>query len=325
MKKILVLVIILIAVQNVKAQSVIEDFESWNPYMVNFIQLTEPVDWSGSDSFIVGVGPLFNPSGTFQAQIFQDNPGHTDTGALRVVSKFQSAINAGIANLPAKDYPGICTNSIIAIDVANSSYTQFGGTTITMRPATTSMYIKNNIVGGDTTHINVLLIDDGDGGDSIIAVADTMLTGNVTNYTQITLPFVYNGSTLDPTLVRYTISSGNPLALLDSTNTFSVHDGTSITVDDINVNFTTGIRQHISQSPIAKVYPTVGSDYLNIDFLKEIKDMSLDIYTLNGQLVKSELLKGSSNQIFISNLPSASYIYSIKSKGVIYQTGKLVR
>lgn len=324
MKKLLLLAIILITVQKSQAQ-VIEDFETWNPYSVLFTQLTEPDGWSGSDSFFVGYGKLFSPLGTFQQQIFQENPGQAGTGALRVESKFQDTINAGIATLNGKDYPGICTNSLIAIDFINNTYTQSGGAALTIRPSSTSMYVKNNLVGGDSTYITALLLDDSDGADSIIALADTVLTTNIANYTQITFPFVYNGSNLVPTLVRYTISSGNPLALLDSTNTFSVHDGTSITVDNINVNTNTGVRQLINSSPIAKVYPTVVNETLHIDLFNEKKGSSLSIFQINGQLVGKYELKEKNNVISLSDLSSGSYIYHIQAENVIYQTGKLVR
>ncbi len=324
MKKILLFLVILISVQRLQAQ-VIEDFENWNSYSVLFTQLTEPNGWSGSDSFVVGYGKLLNPNGTFQAQIFQDNPGQAGTGALRVASKFQDAINAGIGSLPAKDYPGICTNSSIAINFTNNSYTQVGGSPLTVRPVSTSMYVKNTVVGGDSTFINVLLIDDSDGADSIIATADTILTTNINSFTQITIPFIYTGSSLTPTVVRYTIASANPLALLDSANIYSVHSGTEIVVDNINVNTNTGLRQFLSKSPVAKVYPTTGSDVIYVDFLKEMQGMHLEIYQINGQLVQSQILKGKLNSVSVNSLPSGSYIYAIKSDEGVYQTGKLLR
>ena len=59
MKKILLLAALTICtIQNIQAQ-VIEDFETWNPYSIGLIgavQMNEPVGWSCTDSFIVGIG-----------------------------------------------------------------------------------------------------------------------------------------------------------------------------------------------------------------------------------------------------------------------------
>ena len=325
MKKRLLIIILLLSSQFVHAQ-LIEDFESWNQFSIGTTQMTEPTGWSGSDSFIVGFGTALNPLGTFQPQIFQDNPGQTGTGALRITSKFQSNINAGGLNLPAKDYPGICTNSKIELDFVNNTFNQMGGTPISIKPVTTSMYIKNTIVGGDTNQITVLLIDDSNGGDSILASATVNISVNIPAFTKFTFPLFYINSNLIPTLIRYTISSSNPLALLDSTNSFSVHAGTKIVVDNIDVAFATGVRQLINSKKIAVVYPTKVHDVLYISLLESfLSEASVDIYQISGGLISTHSLQDKSNTISVNNLPSGIYIYSIKSKDVIYQTGKFVK
>ncbi len=327
MKKTLLLLAILIAPMLIKAQ-LVEDFENWNPFTVGFfgpVQLTEPVNWTGSDSFVVAVGKLVNPSGSFQAQIFQDNPGQGGTGALRVATKFQSGINVpGQVNLPAKDYPAVCTNSQIAIDGANRTFSQVGGKAINYKPFATTMFVKNTTVMGDSTFITAFLIDNSDGADSIVGIADTILRANINSFTSISLPFTYI-NTLTPTLVRYTISSGNPLALLDSTGVFSVHEGTEIVVDNINLAFATGLKTLVNRSPIAQVYPTTPSSTLNIDFFKEASNVKLVIYDLSGRELTSFDLPSLKNTVDVSNLASASYLYGIVKDGELWQTAQFVR
>ena len=313
-----------------QAQQVIEDFETWSTYTVSnsaqttTVQLTEPNAWSCSDSFVVGFGLFLNPSGTYQAQIFQENPGFAGTGALRAVSKNQDAILA--VGMPAKAYPAIATNSLIAVDVVNSTFNQMGGTPVTYNPLSTSMQVKANLVGGDTAYITAEVIDNSDGGDSIMAVADTILTSNLTAYTQINLPFQYLPTTgLSATIVRYTISSGNPLALLDSTNTFSVNDSSEIVVDNIEIGAPNGITQRINSKPIAKVYPTYQVNNLHIDLIDVNKSVVFELYNSLGQLVKKEELVKVNNTISMSDIVPANYVYILKKENVIYQTGKLVR
>lgn len=325
MKKLLLLSCLIAFFLNSKAQFV-EGFENWNPYTILFTsQMNEPVGWSGSDSFIVGYGRILNITGSFQAQVFEESPGNSGNKAMRIASKFQDSIPTGTFTLPAKDYPGICTNSQIALDFVNGGLIQSGGTSIFAQPISTSMFVKNTVVGGDSTFINAVLIDDSDGADSIIAIADTALSSNITSFTKITLPFTYIINNITPTLVRYTISSGNSLAFLDVSNTFSVNSGTEIIVDDINLDFPSSVKQYINAKKLATVYPTVLQDKLCVDLLDKSDEVRIDIYAVNGQLISSRVLKQKNNTISTSSLKSGNYIYSLMEGSVIYQTGKLVK
>jgi hypothetical protein len=308
------------------AQSAIEPFENWNNYSVLFTPMEEPTGWSGTDSFIVGFGKPTNLLGTYNSQLIKEVPGHTGLSAMKAATKFQDGVS--IVGLAAKDYPVIVTNSTILLDAVNGGFTQQGGTPINFRPVSTSMFIKNNVVSGDSTYIQAIIIDDGDGADSIIAVADTAIGVNISSFTQIDLPFVYNGSTLNPTLVRYVISSGNALAIVDSTNTFVAHNGTEIIVDDIDLTAPLGIRQHIYTSKICDVFPTLIKDYLQVNYiLNQNQMLELSILSANGQLVKKHALNSENNHFDMTDLSQGTYVYHLSKDNngsrQIVQSGKL--
>ncbi len=196
------------------------------------------------------------------------------------------------------------------------------------------MYVKNNVVSGDSTFIQAIIIDDGDGADSIIAIADTALGSNISNFTMIELPFVYNGSTLSPTIVRYIISSGNPLAIVDTTNTFVVHDGTEIIIDDIDLTAPLGVRKHIYTSKVCDVYPSLMHDWLQVNYIKKGNEkLALSIVSTNGQVVKKYVLNNAYNQLDVSDLAHGSYVYYIahvnatigQGSTQIVQSGKLLK
>ena len=328
MKKILLLAALAICtIQNIQAQ-VIEDFETWSPYSIGIIgavQMNEPVGWSCTDSFIVGIGKLIPSFNVYQSQLIKESPGHAGNGAMKLATKLQGALSIPtIFSLPSKVYPAIASNATFSLDIANFSFGQSGGTAISFAPSQTTMYVKNNVVSGDSTFITATLLIPGTTFDTIIATADTILSTNVSSYTQLTLPFNYIINNQTPTIVRYTISSGNPLALLDTTGTFAVHAGTEIVVDDIEISGSNGIRQLINSNPIARVYPTAGGDVLYVDLLKQMKDVTFQIYSLNGQLVQNNVILKSNYQIDLSNLSGGTYIFSLKADDVIYQTGKFV-
>lgn len=332
MKKLLLLAVCgIIGLQTSSAQSqVIEDFENWNSYSIGFlgaVQMEEPVGWSCTDSFIVGIGKSIPSFNTYQAQLTEESPGNSGTSAMKAATKLQGALSIPtVFSLPSKNYPAIVSNSIFGLDIANFAFGQTGGTSISFSPAITSMYVKSNIVGGDSTFITAQLLAQGNGAiDTIIATADTILSSNITSFTQISLPFNYVISNQTPNLIRYTISSGNPLAILDTTGTFSVNAGTEIIVDDIEISGATGIRQLMNASPIAKVYPTTGGDVLYVDLYKQKKNVQFEIFGMNGQLLMSEKLNSNTTKISVSNLTKGIYIFSLKADGLIYQTGKFER
>lgn len=323
MKKTIITLLLTISILNLSAQ-VIEDFENWSTFNVGAlgpVQLTEPAGWTGSDSFIVGYGKGLNFTGTFQAQVFQENPGQTGSGAIRLASKFQD----DIATYPAKVYPCIATNSRIALDIINGSFSQVGGTLINGKAVSTSMQVKTALIGGDSTFITAVLIDDSDGGDSVIAFADTLFSSDISAYTQVNLPFTYLDTNTVPTIVRYTISSGNPLAFLDSTGTFSVTDGTEIVVDNININFPTGLTQQLNNTSIASVYPTLAKNTLYVDLNEYATNYRLEIYNISGQVVFKKELNEKFNKINVSSLCTGNYIYSIVSNNAILQNGKITK
>lgn len=327
-KKLFIFIFTVVSFQNSNAQ-LIEDFENWNPYNIGLVfptQMNEPVGWSCTDSFIVGIGRLVPSFNTYQAQLIKETPGHAGVSAMKLITKQQGALSIpAFFSLPAKAYPAIATNATFSLDLANFSFGQKGGTPISFSPSETTMYLKNNVMPGDSTFITAQLLRPGSIIDTIIATADTILSTNITSYTQISLPFLYLINNLTPTLVRYTISSGNPLAMLDTTGTFAVTAGTEIVVDDIEISGPMGIRQLINDRPIASVYPTTGGTVLYINLLEQNNNIEFDIYAPTGQLVKSKSLINNQNQISIGDLAIGSYIFSLKVDGVIHQTGKFVR
>ena len=330
MKKYLLLIACVTFGLNNMSGQVIEDFETWNPYSIGLIgavQMNEPVGWSCTDSFIVGIGKSIPSFNTYRSQLIKESPGNSGSFAMKVATKTQGALTIPtIFSLPSKDYPAIASNSTFSLDIANFNFGQSGGTPITFAPAVTSMFVKNTIVGGDSTFITASLLQQGNGGiDTIIATADTILDANISSFTQITLPFNYILNNQVPNLVRYTISSGNPLALLDTTGTFSVNDGTEIIVDDIEISGSNGLRQIMNRAPVASVYPTTGGNMLYIDLLQYQTDANFKVYSLEGKLLLSHKMLNQKNKVSIGSLTKGSYIYSLSLNGVIYQTGKFVR
>lgn len=329
MKKIVFLFIPMLLLCKISTAQIIEDFETWNPYSIGLIgavQMNEPAGWSCTDSFIVGFGKLIPSLNVYQSQLRKQSPGFSGNGAMRVISKQQGPIGVpGVISLPAKVYPALASNTTFSLDIANFNVGQSGGTPITFSPSALTLYVKNTVIGGDSTFITATILRPGSPIDTIIGAADTILSANINSWTQLNIPFNYILPNFTPNILRINISSGNPIALFDTSSLFTVNDGTEIIVDEIAVLNPTGTRQLLTSAPIAKVYPTNGSDFITVDLGSELPNATIALFNMQGQQLMQQELQTGINRYSLADLLPATYIYTIQSQNIIYQSGKLIR
>ncbi len=306
------------------AQSQTANFEVWQNYNVAGVQLHIANGWHGLDSSIVMYGALLNPGAPFYAQIEKETPGNGSIAALKVVTKNQSELT-GI--IPAGPFPSLASNAVISVNTGTGGFDLLGGWAFNNNPVSATMWIKNAPVSGDSTSITVYAIDNSDGGDSIAAIADTLLGATINSWTKITLPFKYNTSGFNTTLVRVLISSSGNFGSDTTTGAFiGLHDSTSLTVDDIEIVAPTGVRQYVYSSKAANVYPTLVSDILNVNFQQNDETAYLlNIYDVKGSQIKTVRLSKLINTVDLSSLTNGDYIFSIRKNKQIIQTGKLTK
>jgi hypothetical protein len=249
-------------------------------------------------------------------------PGRTGSWAMQVANKFQDGIT--FVGIPSKVMSGAAFNALIAVDQGSGSFTFNGGYPLNgSKPLSTSMWVKNTCIGRDTTYINVSLYDNSDGSDSLVGTADTFFVANINTFQQVTINFNYL-TTLDPTILRYTITSSSLQSVFDSATIVSA--GTNIIVDDIEVNFPSGVKQYIYSGQVANVYPTEATSFLNINFDNtNSRNYTANIIDIYGRNVLSQPLSTTLNKVDISTLPIGIYLYTISSKEGLAQGGKFIK
>ncbi|MBK7763460.1 MAG: T9SS type A sorting domain-containing protein [Bacteroidetes bacterium] len=305
------------------AKSQLYTFENWTNYAAGFTSLKVPNGWHAVDSTICFYGAFLNPGAPFVAQVEKELPGNSSATALKVITKNQSALT-GI--IPAGPFPSLCSNAAIIINTGDGSFSFAGGMSYPNNPLNASMWVKNNPLSGDSTQITILAIDDSDGGDSIAAIADTMLGASINTYTKITLPFKYNASGFNTTMLRIIItSSGN--FTNDTTGAFlGLHDGTWLVVDDIDIEAPNGVSAYAYQESIAKVYPTQFANDISIQFEKmNDNTYTFEMYTQEGVKCYSKILNNLTTKIATDEMASATYLYTISKGKRILQSGKLIK
>jgi len=307
------------------AYAQLANFESWQNYNVAGVALQVPTGWHGLDSSTVAYGSILNPGAPFYAQVEKEMPGNGSATALKVITKNQSAITGFF---PAGPFPSLASNANIVVNTGTGGFDFFGGSSFSNNPVSATMWVKNQPVGGDSTEITILAIDNSDGNDSIAAIADTLLGASINSWTKITLPFVYNPSGFSTTMIRVLITSSGNFGNDTITGAFTgLHDGTSISVDDIEIVAPTGVTQYIYSSKLANIYPTQVTDKLNVNlqYIESSSAYSFQVYDTRGVVVKTFVCKELLNVVDLSMLAKGNYIYALSKDQKIVQTGKVTR
>lgn len=323
MKKTILLFSILFSQFFSKAQFTISTFENWHNFNVGATALTIPNGWNATDSLIVFLG-LTNPGATYLTQVSKVQPGANATATgLRATTVTQPAIPGIIGGGPM---PCITSNSKINVDINTGEFTFIGGTAYNANPISATFWVKNNPVNGDSTGITFLAIDDSDGGDSIVAIIDTLLGSTISNFTQITMPFITLNAGFNTKKIRVIVqSSGN--FMLDATPAFTnLNDGTWIEIDEITITGPLGVSQYLMSKKELAVYPTTIENVLHVnrkignsdEFTFVIKDMS-------GKTVFQKVIQEDNNSISLQNLQSGHYIFQALKNKEIIQAGKLTK
>lgn len=322
MKKISILLSLCFLGVSTFAQN-IANFENWRNYTVLTKALTIPQGWNASDSLLISFGVLLNPTGTFVAQVSKETPGRNGSdNAMKVMTRNQAAITGF---LPAGPAPCMATNGKMNVNQTNLTFDFSGGITHVGVPVSASFWVKNNPLSGDTTEVTILAIDNSDGGDSIVAVVDTMLGATISNFTQISMPFTVVNNSFTPNILRVIVSSsGN--AQVDSVVGFTnTHDGSYIIVDDIEITAPAGVINLSQQKAVADVYPTLSKESVHVR-MKESGNYTFRLLDAKGSILHEVRLTQAEEVISLAPYANGVYYYSLSNEQrQILQTGKLMK
>jgi hypothetical protein len=318
MKKI-ILAFFLVSSFNTWAQTLPEGFETWRNYFavnpftlsnITTIPLNAPNGWESLDSLAVAFGKGNNPSGTFKSQVYKV-AGHSGSWAPQVITLFIDTIGIGFGNKPT---PNAITNG--KPDVGGNALVVNGGFNFTSLAQSISFWVKCDNRGGDSVCFLADLVDNGDGNNVLVAQADTNLPVSINNWTKITLPFSYIDTSAVPTLLKIIIGSS---AFNDFFGTLPGHDSTSITVDDIEINFFTGINMPLANKIQASVYPNPVNNTLHVQ-VNDSKIYTVQILDALGKIVSKQLLNNST--INTASMQAGNYLLLLSNEQgqVVYHT-----
>ncbi|MGC9330769.1 MAG: T9SS type A sorting domain-containing protein [Bacteroidales bacterium] len=198
--------------------------------------------------------------------------------------------------------PGFLTTGRFEFDLFSQNAELFGGTYFPYRPEKISGYYKYTPANStDKCLVGALLLKyNGSEISDTVGIAEFYGTDTVSEYTFFETDFQYN-STETPDSLQLTVLSTDFEAPVPESQMF---------IDDISIEMPTGQIINLFGEAMA-VYPNPSSGTIHI---KTRSNAHINIFSMDGKLIKSSQTKSTLHHLDLSALPKAAYILNIITK-----------
>mgnify|MGYP001990141868 FL=1 len=212
--------------------------------------------------------------------------------------------------------------SILGLDTLPGSIVQ--QVAYTQTPASISFAYKSNPMSGDYNVVAAQLSHWDNVNNTQVIDAEAVFTTNTVNntWTPQVVNFTYYTTDTPDTLTLVATSSAN---ILFGDGSFGYAKiGSELWVDDIAINFTTGVNNILSLDEL-KIYPNPVTSSLNIYNPTE-NPLKIQVYDITGKLLMTEKLSQGKNTIQADDFPKGIYIYKILNfSNNTIKTGKITK
>lgn len=206
--------------------------------------------------------------------------------------------------------PGFVTLGDFDIDIWTQETSITGGIEYNLYPDKLNLYYKYSPESGDSFRIGMWMLRV-DGFEVPDTVATALYDGSEeqTEYTYLSIPVEYRNG-FEPEILNIIGVSSNP----DNPVAGSV-----LYIDKFELEYSTGIIENQNKEELRFTNPAKNFILINDYFTGS----EINIYTINGQFVKSIFLR-EGNSVNIADLSSGMYIISMIKDGIIHSQ-KLVK
>jgi len=288
MKNLLFIVLIFTGISISFAQNIPNaGFEDWYPYTSGVY----PDFWTTSDSIAANNGggkSVYDSTDAFEGSKCM----HLKSVAIVII----------VFNVTG---PGIATNGQISFN--GSTFQFFGGSPDTSRSRFfTARYKYFPTNGTDAAVVKVYLLKNNGGTRDTIADGVAEISGTHSSYDQLVLAMNYRDFINQPDTSLIIIQSSRGI------NDPTLGVGSELVIDSLGFSGFVGVDELKSAVSSVNIFPSPAKDYLNIDVaLRNNISLSYGIFDMSGRLVKTSLMKSTSERVDVSDLSSGKYILKI--------------
>lgn len=289
--------------------------ETWRTYTAGSSStLTAPTGWNASDTIVFTYGPLICPTCTFLPQTFKCDTAYSGSYAAKLMTR-----NMGGTVITEDEM----TNCKITFNTTTMREVRSGGTPVTARVDSVTIWLKFVPHGGDSGVVNVqaVLAGAGAGGvDSVIGDAnDVTITGGGSNYitstpnwTKHTYVFTYFTGTVVPDHIQIDFHTSY---------TTLQHDSTTMYVDDVVLYPPGPTGVQLLGSSGVSCYPNPAGNTLHIQTANH-QNTTAELYNMLGQRIATQPLHDYITEMNTSNLSTGIYYLHLldANNEVVYST-----
>jgi hypothetical protein len=102
------------------------------------------------------------------------------------------------------------------------------------------------------------------------------------------------------------------------------NDGSTMYIDEVSLEYPAGIEQSLMPDVAVKVYPNPATELINIELGDKVINASVEIYSLDGKLVKTCRLNETTTPINVKNLACGTYYFKLKQDKHLLNTGSFI-
>ncbi len=179
------------------------------------------------------------------------------------------------------------------------------GKPFTDKPSKFKGWYKYISVSGDSAGIVAMLtkFNTGTGKQDTIAKAIEVVKNTVSQYTQFEIDFDYKITGINPDTIIFVFTSSG-----DGGN-FKGQVGSTLFIDDISLEYATGLEENLMPEFNVNVYPSPASKQLSLEFNTPNPEKLLcKVYSLDGCFVHSFVPSGNNYHLDISLWKQGKYI-----------------
>ena len=187
----------------------------------------------------------------------------------------------------------------------------------TSRPVSVKGYAWYFPVGGDSASVEIVLKK----GNTQVGYGRLVINAS-SEYEAFECPITYT-STEAPTLIQLIVSASAAYNFSDMLHC-NGQAGSTLYVDELELNYSAGIKENLMNQVSAKVMPNPSSDQINLVLAKEVKGLA-KVYDNMGRLVNTYNLEGNELTISLSNYANGQYLINVEESNKVVTSTRFIK
>lgn len=281
-----------------------KDFEEWDPDTTGMGYVYfNLLDWDNPNDYlsVLGASSVFRSEDAYQGSY---------SAMLETI-----IISSPLGSLPV---PGLVTLGNIVVDFINQTGSVTGGIPFSARPLALKAYVKASQAENDSALIvaySYKYNEESEEQDTV-GIAMAYLTEEISEWTEIEIPFQYlNDSTPD------TIN----IVCISSSSFESSYEGSMLMLDKMSIELESGIDVNLFDNSSIRVYPNPAGSFITFESDVQYEDAVLKIFDNQGKLLKSMHFNGPTKTLRLSVLAKGTYFYQLIRKNEKVSSGYFIK